>query len=313
MKKLVELNQIEDTIYNISEKTSDNKNSIEIILTSGKLLYLIKITENNRNYNMKKFKIPYASLFFCCEITKGKFIISGETSAIYYEQLFDENNQYRKMYYLSDKCYHSGIKISEKIIVLVSNTIIKNGEDNLIFYDLDEKKIITNINRYSYILRPNGFALINKNENIILLCACKKYTSSQKSGIVLINISLNQKEFKETFTITDNFEIYTIFHIDLDSDGKNKKYEFLFVGGFDLEKREGKIKLYKIYDNKVNGNEQLKYLQDIELDEGNDFQGFHSAVTSINACKNTKKLIITCLDGTLYLFSKPNLEFYLDE
>ena len=59
--------------------------------------------------------------------------------------------------------------------------------------------------------------------------------------------------------------------------------------------------MYNI-NNNIN---DLMYIQDIEIDNK-----FDMPVNNIVQIKETGKLIITCLDGYIFLFSKPNLDYY---
>ena len=87
------------------------------------------------------------------------------------------------------------------------------------------------------------------------------------------------------------------------------KFKFFFAGCFDLDKRIGLVKLYKINDKDDNG---IKFLQNIEVLEDNDnFKGFNFPVNNIIQIKYSGKIIITTIDGRIYLFSKSNLDYYL--
>ena len=84
---------------------------------------------------------------------------------------------------------------------------------------------------------------------------------------------------------------------------------FFFAGCFDLDKRIGLVKLYKLNDNDCNG---IKFLQNIEISEDDvNFKGFNFPVNNIIQIKYSGKIIITTIDGRIYLFSKPNLDYYL--
>ena len=91
----------------------------------------------------------------------------------------------------------------------------------------------------------------------------------------------------------------------------DEKIRFVFFAGcFDLDKRIGVVKLYKLNDKDDN---KIKFLQNIEiLEEDNDnFVGFNFPVNNIIQIKYSGKIIITTIDGRIYLFSKPNLDYYL--
>ena len=175
----------------------------------------------------------------------------------------------------------------------------------------------------------------------LLLIACKKYIKDDKNGILLLILQLD-KDYKnkfEKFYDTKNFEVYCFCPILEIEDDKyileNNKIpindtEYFFVGGFDLDRREGLIKLYKIiYDDKI-ANIEIEYIQDIILEKRieksiNDFKlvnqvnkekkdfeifkGFKGPISCI--IQSTKGILITCYDGNVYLFSAPNIKLLL--
>ena len=121
---------------------------------------------------------------------------------------------------------------------------------------------------------------------------------------------------------------------------------FFLAGGFDTILGEGKIKLFKLIDGE-NTAKKIKFLQDIEIDkyepeiiktasnngeakedekggenkvktekkdntnkDGEHFTGFHGAISSIIQSTIEKYILVSCYDGKICLFSKPNLELY---
>ena len=80
------------------------------------------------------------------------------------------------------------------------------------------------------------------------------------------------------------------------------------MGGFDLNKRRGMIKIFKV---KGENETEIQFLQDIEnIEDNNDSPLFDLPVNNIIQTKDSGKIIITTIDGKIYLFSKPNLDFY---
>jgi hypothetical protein len=72
------------------------------------------------------------------------------------------------------------------------------------------------------------------------------------------------------------------------------------------------IKLYKIIYN-ININEiKIIYIQDIIIKKNNNFEGFQKAISCITQSKITGNIIITSLKGNVYLFNRPNIEFFLN-
>ena len=82
-----------------------------------------------------------------------------------------------------------------------------------------------------------------------------------------------------------------------------KEQFFFFVGGFDVDKRIGSVRLYKF---KKENSLDIRYLQDIE-----NFYEFEMPVNSITQLKESGEIIITTTDKGIYRFSKPNLNLFL--
>ena len=163
---------------------------------------------------------------------------------------------------------------------------------------------------YSYVSWSNGLSLIKLEEDEIILAACKKYFPEQKNGIFLYqNNSLN----KEKFYDTDFFEVNCICPIIFDNKNNNQKEKYFFAGGFDPETGEGRLQLYQIKYDQERHFYYVEFLQNIEFIQNEQFHGFDSAITSICQSSNDGKLLVGCLDGNVYLFSKPNLSFYYEE
>ena len=137
---------------------------------------------------------------------------------------------YIKIY---NKLYIGGINIDDNYCAFTSNRILLNGEDKIIFYNSNTKKIIQ-IEEFSFILSRNNLSIIpipdkyNKTKkDKLLFCACKKYLKTQKNGILLLKlkIELNLKIYKKFYN-TGNFEVYcfcNIFKIDHINIFENKK------------------------------------------------------------------------------------------
>ena len=91
------------------------------------------------------------------------------------------------------------------------------------------------------------------------------------------------------------------------------------VGGFDNEKSEGLIKLFRIfYEEKINEemykayHAKCEFLQDIVFDKNEDFEGFEGPISCIIQSKLYKNILVTCYDGKVYALSSPNLSFYIN-
>ena len=173
---------------------------------------------------------------------------------------------------------------------------------------------------------------INNDNDKILLCACKKYIKKQKNGILLINNLKKIDKAEANFYNTNNFEVYCfcpIFIIKEDfifaKSSKFKKTNYFFVGGFDKDRNKGMIKLYRIKKNKKNieieeiveiyknekidKNEEIKNNNNKKNKQKDYFKGFKGPISSIIQSTSNGNIIITCWDGNVYLFSKPNLDY----
>ena len=222
------------------------------------------------------------------------------------------------------------MKINNKIIALTSNKKLFNGEDKIIFYNYYAKKRVEDVKNYSFTLSQNNLTLmpregtiktLNINESKkLLLGACKKYKEEQKNGILLLKLDSGDDTFKilsYTFYETKNFEVYCFCPISkfdeknfLTKENNNllETNKFL-VGGFDSDKNKGLIKLYKVNYNKDNFEktsiEDVKNIE-IEIELSNNglknFDGFNGYITCITQSRYDGKILMTCSDGSVYLF-----------
>ena len=205
-----------------------------------------------------------------------------------------------------DEIFFGGILINDYTIALTSNKSSKKGEDELLFYNNNSKKILNTIKGYSFTKSQNNLSLINEK---ILLCACTKYIENQDNGILLIKIS--NESLQKKFFGTENFEvncfcpivIYNNNNIFFD-ETKNAKYtNYFLVGGYNNDRKEGLIKIYKINYNDNFDNLDIEFIKDFKIDQKgkNNFEGFKKPISCMIQSKKTKNIIITCLDGKVYL------------
>ena len=145
----------------------------------------------------------------------------------------------------------------------------------------------------------------NKNTYKILLCACKKYESDQKNGILLVNID-EDINFENTFYCTKDFEVYCFCQIFqksnkiLNQENKENKTDYFFVGGFETNKG-GIIKLYKIEYNE-NKEIEIKNLENYEL---NNHSSFKDPIKYMIQRKDDGNLVITCSDRNIHFLQVP--------
>ena len=280
---------------------------------------LTKITKKPRFED--QFKNLIRKIFFILGVENEKYLVCfSDCIYYYYTNIFNPiSNPPLKSF--SVPCVIGAIKLDKNYIALKSCNIKDMKENKINFINISKQYLCVNeIKGYSFIFTPYGMSIMtnpNSQNNKILLCACKKYYEKQKNGILLINV--NNLEDVETkiytfFYDTEEFEVYCFCPIIIIKPKKivNDNYEYIdtdyfLVGGFDIEKQEGCIKLFKI---KYESKNKIVYVQDID-----DYNGFKTPVNCIIQEKFNpeQKLLVTTLDGNIYLFSGPNIDYFLKE
>ena len=299
---LAKLNIFNDIIYNIIE-INDKKNSVELFASYGKCINTIEINKNNFEVETKMYEVPNMKTLFCGKVNENDYILGGINGAMKIMDLFNFNSAEKKMYKLINFSIKTGLVINEQYVALISNEIIPKGANLLAICDLYKNKAKHLITDYSFNLSENSLSLIKfENDEIILLCACKKYKSNQRNGILIVNMNLIEGEnVKYKFYETNNFVPYCFTQIFTTI--------FILIGGFNLDKCRGEIRLYMIKKRDIN---EFIYVQDIEIidDEYNNFYGIAMPINNLIQTKNSGKIVVTTIDGHVFLFSKPNLDYY---
>ena len=305
--------KIKDKINNIEEIKIEKNNQHSLLVCTKKKIYSIDMEYNIKTLNLDEtlfnslYIINETSLLLCQE---NRLAISHYLIDKLIEPIIEE---------ISEGYFKNGIVIDRNLIASTSNCVISGGRDIIIFYRIDKNKIIKEIEGYSFLLSHTGLYLMEINNHKILLCACKKYIKGQKNGILLINNleSIDCDNFNNKKNIkyyyTKNFEVYCFCQLSIltdnniifDNTNSLTKTKYFFVGGFDIEKGKGCIKLFKINDE----------ISEIEVIEDNikikNFNGFKGVISNIIQLSENQKIIISCWDGNNYLFSNPNLKKYL--
>ena len=323
---------------NIYEKESDG-NITHLLVCSNEESNTLLFNQNDSSikYNNEKSEKNMRVYFK----TKNNYLICNEKGIFLLNEI-NKKITIQKENKIKKNSFWSGIKIDDNLFAFTSNKVLLNGEDKIIIYDSTSKHIKKEIKNYSSVLNQNNLSLIHIEEiknTKILLCACKKYIKSQKNGILLIKLLFDKKipnldiKIKEIFYETGDFEVYCfcqIFKVEnknkkrifLKNNNKINKTKYFLVGGFDPIKNQGLIKLYRInYNNKNLNIIEIEYIQNIEIKKENkrdkDFQskfkGFKGPITCIEQSKFSEKILITCFDGNVYLFSPPNIEKYINK
>ena len=315
------------------EKLSDiNDHDIELIAINNKKIFQIFLSfkdfKEKKMIISQKYELPPdISIKSCVQIKENNFAIFGQNNSIYCMNFFiseNPNSKIKPFEMLKGKTYLNSMKINKNIVALTSNKALDNGEDKLIFYDIGKNKISREIEGYSFTSEINGLALMTREDINLLLCACIKYIDGQKNGIYFTNPQLEDKQgINNHFCDTGNFEVFCFCPIlivnpdnDLEEKGKKKKIintDYFFVGGYNNDKLEGEIKLFKVIFSEKASDNKIEFVQDIEFERNKDFAGFEGAVTCIIQTKNEKNgfILVTCKSGKVYLLTKPNLNYYL--
>jgi len=278
------------------------------------------------------------------DISKGTFSVffqMGEKNDIYV--LGGEKGIWQLDKMPLKGAYMGGIKINDNVIAFTSNSILSNGENKIIFYDINKAKkleeagIVKEIKKeiYSFTLSTNSLAKmkmhklnesemhklnegemhkLNEGEWEYLLCGCQKYSSNQSNGILLIELKSNNEYNEVSFLDTEDFEVYCFCPISMtlkNSDNHVELYptNYFFVGGFEKSKKMGVIKLYRLKGN--DDKTEIEFVQDIIFEQDNEYK-FDMNVSCIIQSKFTGEIFVTCWSGKIYKFSAPNITYYLN-
>ena len=329
-KKIMEIKNkdwVTDVCEHItSDKSRKSKEEINLISCSKNELFLITINKENRESKINKCYIDNISSKVCLEIRKNNHLIFGNKGVYFvYDLLSRIINS--KSYQIFNQICSGIIRLNDHLFALSSNKILSGGEDKLIIYNSNSQKIIKKFEGYSFVLKSNGLSLMpreeTKTKNKTLLCACKKYDSNQKNGILLVNMQIDRfNQFNESFYDTGNFEVYCICPILKKGDNHGKILEidysilkdtdYFLAGGFDQNKSKGMIRLYKLVRNQNFKKTTIEYIKDIEIEKSKNFNGFKKPITCMIQSKKDGNLLVTSWDGNVYLFSCPKIETILN-
>ena len=318
------IKEFNDWVYKVGEKKNSNpkeKDIIKLYCTVNKEFDIVNL-DKELNTSINQYQMPKKTIINFIEMKENNIVLCGRGGSSYYLDLFNINKMLE--YKITSKTYRGGIRINDKNVAITSNSVIPDGENKLLFYNTGKKKN-SEINDHSFIASLSGLALMPTEEiqskYKILLCACKRYTNGEKNGILLVNPQLgDNKDVENPFYATDNFEVYCFCPIllvenknILKKDIKKTGTDYFFVGGFDLDKREGKIKLFKIIYGAKAWETKIESIQDIEFEFNTNFEDFDGPISNIIQSKETGNILVTCYNGNVYLFTPPNIEYYLEE
>ena len=306
-----------ETNYSINIK---DQSLIQLIECSKEGLLIYNSDLNNIG-NKDIISFLKLSCTGCFEI-KNNYVVVGEKGVFHFEDLKVHNDL--EEYRIDELPIRGCIKINDNYIVLTSNSILPNGEDLLYIYDTNIKRFIKTL-EFSFVIEENGLNLMDvieegdekdkKNNRKLLLCACKKYIESQNNGILIMDTNIGEKQkLFYVFYDTDDFEVNCFCPLKIKKNSELIITNYFLAGGLERDKRQGMIKLYKVeYNEKGNDKINIEYLQDIIIETNDEFKGFDNNIICMNQSQNNGKILVSSSDGNLYLFSDPNLDYYLEE
>ena len=308
-KKIEKRKTIDLSFYpnNISE-IKNRKDIINILCSSNDNIRLITLEMNN---DKEYYIYDLISSNNCVEIGDNNYMICNTKGVYLFNNLFKKEKN--KPHKLINNSYKVIKKINKTIIAFTSNEVIPNGKNSLILFDLESKEIKKELNGYSFSKNINSLLVMNNtnlsDEDKILICACQQYKSNQKNGILLLSIFGNKIKDKIFYELNDFEPSCFCELLYVNNFGESYNTNYFLVGGFNKLQSKGGIQLYRINNNNIDNEITIEFIQDINLE--NNKNSFSGTITCIIQSKDTGNLIITCSDGSVNLFSPPNLNYYL--
>ena len=329
----IKIRENSDWVFKVGEKmnSKEKEDIIRLLCTTNQEFDIIELYIKTLKTSKNPYQLAKKTNINFVEMKENNIVLLGRGGASYYIDLFNSKKQLTENK-ITEKTYRGLIKINDKNVSLTSNKIIPDGEDMLLLYNTKKKTEPYKINNYSFIICVNNLVIMPREETKInykiLICACKKYAKDQKNGILLVNPQLgDNKNIENPFYEIENFEVYCFCPI-LIVENKNSNFEnideeyrknitikdtdYFFVGGFDLDKREGLIKLYKIVYGSKAWETKIEFIQDIIIQENENekFEDFDGAITCIIQSKISGYILVTCYNGNVYLFTPPNMDLF---
>ena len=74
------------------------------------------------------------------------------------------------------------------------------------------------------------------------------------------------------------------------------------------------IKLYKVIYNKESFETRIQYIQDINIDiiDNQKIEYFNGPINCIYQSKINGNILDSCYNGKVYLFTSPNIDYYIN-
>ena len=134
------------------------------------------------------------------------------------------------------------------------------------------------------------------------MCACTKYYNDQKNGILVF--CPIDKTIKDNFYDTGDFEVFCFCSLKNSIDNGLVDINYILVGGYDNNLNQGLIKLYEIIYDETIESTKLNFIRNIH-----NLSFIKEPINCIIQSSKTGEIIVTSWDGSVNLFTKPNLEF----
>ena len=297
---------------NLTEKNNNNKQILEEIeeenntekpnFESNEMRQMFKL-ENGSFISHTILEDKYNDkttdgILKCHKIINEKQHLSGKGN--YYTDILSETEDPTNEIIKKDNKFNI-IFGDYQIEVSTYNSFIKGNDNKLIFLDKKTKKIVKEIEGYSFPLSTNGMALLH---NEILLCPYKKYNREQKQGIISIYFNFIQNQYLTFFHEIKYFNVNCICNL---LNHEKKDTNFVLIGGYS---KDTSIRLYKINYNALIKTMEVQFIRDIFIIENNFFAIAKKPIKYIRQSKKTGKIKIWS-NKSIYLCSSFNLNKYL--
>ena len=310
-----------NNIINIKERKESNEGKLDISICTRDKIKFFKCKEEDIIDLKKELSKNLKPLYLMKRDNLNEYYICMKDNAVLISN--ENSGKVYKIFSEEDFMTKSGIILNNNIMIFKSNKVISKGKDKIKLYNFQIKNIsdiLQENEEYSFIFSPNGLETMNigiKNKNKVLLCACKKYIKNQKNGILVVNFE-DTKYINHFFHETNNFEVYCICPISIIIEDnitvprKTNATRFFFAGGFDLKKRKGIIKIYKLI-NKGNYCQSIEYMLDYIIKDDNNKDIFKEPISCITQSIKEEKIFIGCWDGKVISieFLDPAIRDYL--
>ena len=331
IKEKIFMKEPQNNLYEI-ENENNQENEINILsFSKNKINFLCLDKKKAKSrINGKLANSTLISVYYLNK--KMSLIIATDKIGVFHNKWGKNNSNIEKKLNI-DTFYRGGTLLKnelEKIFVLTSNDKIPKGENRMSFYNYSENKFLLASNDYSFVSSYNNMCEINQviifNQKLLLAACSKKEDGENKNGILVINIKINEiLDYSIHFIDTENFEVYCFCQIlivennnSIYGDITNKdaivitETEYILIGGFDKDKREGCIKLYKIkLSKKYQDQIEIQYIQDIYIEQSENFKRFDGTISCITQSTITGNILVTCWDGCVHLFKPPNIDYFI--